>query len=57
MYMLRYLDGRARFYWFRKLTDNLKKNTELTNEETAQLEDFLNQGNQADDLLIDFFTL
>ena len=56
MYMLRYRDGRARFYWCRKLTDNLKKNTELTNEETAQLEDFLNQGNQADDLLIDFFT-
>ena len=41
MYMLRYRDGRARFYWCRKLTDNLKKNTELTNEETAQLEDFL----------------
>ena len=56
MYMLRYRDGRARFYWCRKLTDNLKKNTELTNEETAQLEDFLKQGNQADDLLIDFFT-
>ena len=37
MYMLRYRDGRARFYWCRKLTDNLKKNTELTNEETAQL--------------------
>ena len=54
MYMLRYRDGRARFYWCRKLTDNLKKNTELTNEETAQLEDFLKQGNQADDLLIDF---
>ena len=33
MYMLRYRDGRARFYWCRKLTDNLKKNTELTNEE------------------------
>ena len=49
-----YRDGRARFYWCRKLTDNLKKNTELTNEETAQLEDFLKQGNQADDLLIDF---
>ena len=28
----------------------------LTNEETAQLENFLKQGNQADDLLIDFFT-
>ena len=56
MYMLRYRDGRARFYWCRKLTDNLKKNTELTNEETAQLEDFLKQGNQADDLLIEFFT-
>ena len=55
MYMLRYRDGRARFYWCRKLTDNLKKNTELTNEETARLEDFLKQGNQADDLLIDFF--
>ena len=55
MYMLGYRDGRARFYWCRKLTDNLNKNTELTNEETAQLEDFLKQGNQADDLLIDFF--
>lgn len=35
MYMLRYRDGRARFYWCRKLTNNLKKNTKLTNEETA----------------------
>ena len=56
MYMLRYRDGRARFYWCRKLADNLKKNTELANEEVAQLEDFLKQGNQADDLLIEFFT-
>lgn len=56
MYMLRDRDGRARFYWCRKLTDNLKKNTELTSDETAQLEDFLKQGNQADDLLIEFFT-
>ena len=56
MYMLRDRAGRARFYWCRKLTDNLKKNTELTVDETAQLEDFLKQGNQADDLLIEFFT-
>lgn len=56
MYMLRYRDGRARFYWCRKLAYNLKKNTELANEEVAQLEDFLKQGNQADDLLIEFFT-
>ncbi len=56
MYMLRDREGRARFYWCRKLTDNLKKNTELTSDETAQLEDFLKQGNQADDLLIEFFT-
>lgn len=56
MYMLRDRAGRARFYWCRKLTDNLKKNTKLTADETAQLEDFLKQGNQADDLLIEFFT-
>ena len=56
MYMLRDRDGRARFYWCRKLTDNLKKNTALTADETAQLENFLKQGNQADDLLIEFFT-
>lgn len=56
MYMLRDRDGRARFYWCRKLTNNLKKNTELTSDEATQLEDFLKQGNQADDLLIEFFT-
>lgn len=56
MYMLRDREGRARFYWCRKLADNLKKNTELTADEAAQLEDFLKQGNQADDLLITFFT-
>lgn len=55
MYMLRDREGRARFYWCRKLTDNLKKNTVLTADETAQLENFLKQGNQADDLLIEFF--
>ena len=56
MYLLRDRDGRARFYWCKKLTNNLKKNTELSADETAQLEDFLKQGNQADDLLIEFFT-
>lgn len=55
MYQLRDRDGRARFYWCRKLTANLKKNTALREEESKQLEDFLKQGNQADDLLIDFF--
>ena len=29
MYMLRYRDGRARFYWCRKLTDNLRKTPNL----------------------------
>lgn len=56
MYMLRDHEGRARFYWCRKLTNNLKKNTELTSDEAAQLEEFLTQGNLADDLLITFFT-
>lgn len=55
MYMLRDRDGRARQRWCRKLTDNLIRNTDLSEEEKALLPGFLEQGNEADDLLIAFF--
>lgn len=38
------------------LVDNLVANTELTDEEIAQLQGYLQAGDEADDLLIDFFT-
>jgi len=55
MYMLRDKEGRARRRWCRKLTNNLIRYTALTDEEKAILPSLLNNGNETDDLLIDFF--
>lgn len=55
MYLLRDRQGHARKYWCHKLTANLKRNVSLTEEESASLDKFLRQGDQTDDLLIDFF--
>ena len=55
LYQLRDEQGRAKRRWCRMLVDNLVANTNVTDEEAAQLEGYLQQGDRADDLLIDFF--
>ena len=55
LYQLRDETGRAKRRRCRMLADNLIQNTDLSKEETAQLEGFLAQGDEADDLLIEFF--
>lgn len=55
LYQLRDEQGHAKRRHCRMLVDNLIENTDLTDEEVAKLEGFLEQGDKADDLLIDFF--
>ena len=55
LYQLRDEQGHAKRRRCRMLADNLIANTDLTDEEVAQLEGFLQQGDEADDLLIAFF--
>ena len=55
LYQLRDEQGHAKRRRCRMLADNLIANTDLSDEEIAELEDCLQQGDQADDLLIAFF--
>ncbi len=55
LYQLRDEQGRAKRRRCRMLADNLIANTDLTDEEVAELENCLLQGDEADDLLIEFF--
>ena len=55
LYQLRDETGHAKMRRCRMLVDNLVANTELTDEQVAELNGFLQQGDRADDLLIDFF--
>ncbi|MBR0405728.1 MAG: DUF697 domain-containing protein [Eggerthellaceae bacterium] len=55
LYQLRDEHGHAKRRRCRMLADNLIANTDLTDEEVARLEGFLQQGDEADDLLISFF--
>ena len=55
LYQLRDEHGHAKRRWCKLLVDNLTANTELTDEERAELQGFLEKGDEADDLLIEFF--
>ena len=55
LYQLRDEHGHAKRRRCRMLADNLIANTDLTDEEIAELEGFLQKGDEVDDLLIDFF--
>ena len=55
LYQLRDEQGHAKQRWCRLLVDNLIANTNVTDEDIAELEGYLQQGDKADDLLIDFF--
>lgn len=55
LYQLRDEQGHAKRRWCRLLVDNLVANTDLSDEEVARLEGALQKGDEADDLLIDFF--
>lgn len=55
LYQLRDEQGRAKQRHCRMLVDNLVANTNLTDEDVAYLENCLQQGDKADDLLIEFF--
>ena len=55
LYQLRDEKGRAKMRWCRMLADNLIANTSITDEEVAELEGYLQRGDEADDLLIEFF--
>lgn len=55
LYQLRDEQGRAKRRRCRMLADNLIANTDLTDEEIAELEGYLEKGDEADDLLIEFF--
>ena len=55
LYQLRDEKGHAKRRWCRLLADNLIENANLTPEEIAEVEGFLQEGDHADDLLIDFF--
>ena len=55
LYQLRDEQGHAKKRRCRMLADNLIANTDLTDEEVAELESILLQGDQTDDLLIAFF--
>ena len=56
LYQLRDEQGHAKRRWCRMLVDNLIANTDVTDEEIVQLEGYLQKGDEADDLLIEFFT-
>ena len=55
LYQLRDEQGRAKRRRCRMLADNLIANTPLTDEEIVELEEILQQGDDTDDLLIEFF--
>ena len=55
LYQLRDQNGRARKRYCRLLADNLLASGELTDEETARVQAAIDAGEEADDLLIDFF--
>lgn len=55
LYQLRDEQGHAKRRWCQMLVDNLVANADLTDEEIAQVNGYLQAGDQADDLLIDFF--
>ena len=55
LYQLRDEHGHAKRRWCKLLVDNLTANTELSDEERAELQGFLEKGDEADDLLIEFF--
>lgn len=55
LYQLRDEEGHAKRRRCRMLVDNLIANTNISDEEIAQLEGYLEQGDEADDLLIEFF--
>lgn len=55
LYQLRDEQGHAKHRWCQMLVDNLVANANLTDEEITQLNGYLQAGDEADDLLIDFF--
>ena len=48
-------DGAARQKWSRRLVKNLTENIDLTEEEKVQVRGYLKEGDNTDDLLIEFF--
>ena len=56
LYQLHDEQGHAKRRRCRMLVDNLVANADLTDEEVVQLEGFLQKGDEADDLLIQFFS-
>ena len=55
LYQLRDEQGHAKRRWCQMLVDNLIANADLTDAEIAQLNGYLQAGDEADDLLIEFF--
>jgi len=55
LYQLRDEQGHAKRRHCQMLVDNLVANADLTDEEVVQVQGFLEKGDEADDLLIDFF--
>ena len=55
LYQLRDEQGHAKHRWCQMLVDNLVANADLTDAEIGQLNGYLQAGDKADDLLIDFF--
>ena len=55
LYQLRDEQGHAKRRWCQMLVDNLVANANLTDEEITELNGYLQAGDEADDLLIDFF--
>ncbi len=55
LYRLHDQQGRAKMRWCRRLANNLIENAELTTEERMTVHSCLQMGDEADDLLIDFF--
>ena len=55
LYQLRDEQGHAKRRRCQMLVDNLVENTQLTDEEVAELESYLQKGDDADDLIIAFF--
>ena len=55
LYQLHDEQGHARRRHCRMLVDNLVANTDVTDDEVAELEGYLERGDEADDLLIAFF--
>lgn len=55
LYQLRDEQGHAKRRRCQMLVDNLVANADLTDEEVIEVQGFLQKGDEADDLLIDFF--